>query len=796
MAEYYINNAGSGLTDGSSEANAWSWDTQWATVLAGISSGDTLYFIADTYATKVAKLTFEAGVIYKALTATVKLPFSFVTNAETIDMQGETGGIVTTWDGVGFEHLNGTRGFFTDATTAQTLRFKRATINCQYGTNSVQWYNNGTVASTLEFDSCEVTLNSLDNTNRTLISSNFATLIVRESTLILNNISGGGTSDTSYINSIVKSTRDSGTYSVAGITEITNSHLEGTNGTNSGDPLFADPANGNLELLPNSPALAAGAASAPLAYAAEKGYTGTVWYASPGGTGGGASEGDPDDLAGANASASGGDVVILLDGEHTNSTIVYKTGVLFIAKNYGAVTLSGSGNNVTINNTGSGLALRFKGVNIDWSNSANASIIYLHNQALFTWAFDECSVKLTVGKGDPEGVLRGSPNSITWEFNNSSMYLVHTGATDTLISYAFGGRASNGIFNGKNFSIYLEGQNGALVGAFTNSGTGCSVKDCIIAASTNSSLGTIPGTINETFHTHNITGQDADGDPLFADPANGNFELLPNSPALASGVETITPTHYYDTAATGANNGGAGNDAFQSIADITGIPTGSIVQVIGAASQTDTLAGIDMSKYTLVGDGASSTTLNLAGSATSSNTDWFKFKNLTVELTSNIGDLTHSGGQIIFENCDFNAAAGVVGYFGCFSGSVPGGDFLFQGCTITAENTNTGSGRAFARNTNISYDNCIVDFRMDSSAFSGGRFMNGSNGTFVNSTFYNGGEDIGDAWGTTATNSIIVGASSANGEDSTNWRPSDGDPLMADPANGNYELLPNSPALA
>ena len=579
---------------------------------------------------------------------------------------------------------------------------------------------------------------------------------------------------------------------------------------------FADADNANFTLLPNSSALASLSSSLDV-----EDYLGTIRYVEQGASGGGLSENDPMALSSALSASSDGDVIVCLDGTYTNTTLVWKTGVLVVAKNFGLVNFTGSGNTVNLNNTGSVLPIKFKGINVDWTNSASESRIYLHNQATIRWHFQNCKVKLTVAKGDPEGVLRGSPNPIFWDFRNSSMHLVHTGSTDTNISYAFGGRGNNGQFIGKDFTIYLEGQNGASVAAFTNTASASSVENCIISANKVSSLGTVPSTISGEFHTYNISGQDDDGDPLFANPLGGDFSLLPNSPALVVGksgaqlvsenqtsitIEGITfnTIKWVDMNAGGANLGTFA-DPFNSSPTIEAdAAAGGICYVLkdGIHSGLGTIAGGDNNWDVSAASGAIAMVAqnkhqavipNVARWTFPSNHDGF-IKGIKFDGVQTLS----SGSYAIYK-------PGSSGRFFLL-------DMLFEGTATNNPNlvnTSTGrnlviknsvfdgsqwagSGRFFAtgvngivniQNTIFQYPNSIIA-QINGAAFSVNSTMKDC---LLRNISHNGINNV--SYDNCFSENKTGGPSYSGLEEVTTI-------LFADPNNGNFNLLPSSPALA
>jgi hypothetical protein len=271
---------------------------------------------------------------------------------------------------------------------------------------------------------------------------------------------------------------------------------------------------------------------------------------------------------------------------------------------------------------------------------------------------------------------------------------------------------------------------------------------------------------------------------------------------ITSIAETIiTPQWYYDTSATGANNGNSGNDAFQTLADINtvqqvALAPGDVIQAVSGV-HTDNIAGLDMTGYILIGEDKETTVLNLTGTSPHVGSNYFVFKDLQVNFTAKLTSNYFSGGaDLIFDNCLWECL--VTGLSNGFhdSGS-PSGRISFINKTLAkASNSSTNTGRAWLRNTNFRIEHSIFIFTMVNSG-NFPRFVNAGTLDLNSAVIWNEGAAITDTFGSldTYVKTVVKGITTAP-SGGTNWIfEIDGDPQFVQPSTGNFDLRETSPLL-
>lgn len=292
-------------------------------------------------------------------------------------------------------------------------------------------------------------------------------------------------------------------------------------------------------------------------------------------------------------------------------------------------------------------------------------------------------------------------------------------------------------------------------------------------------------------------------DFLLVDPANNNLNLLPNSPAITSGGG-FTPDWYLDLSIGGTGGAGTSGSPWQSFADVPSIDAityfvGDIIAVTGgtiSGSQT-VKSGYDYRSATAnkqVVDTGSGYRLQQEAS----NYDTY-YRNLRFDFGTNGGFFGYvaTGTQTVkdvFESC-------LV-----FGDSTD--NLFYSDRTLELINTSVGGtcipqnnhGIIWARGSLVSrsllVENC--NFYLDCAlAHANNKFA--GNYTSAQVVLKNSiivlNETTGNTFSDGVSGTFTTTDVSIFGDTPSEIGTNNGNPLFIDPANGNFNLLPNSPAI-
>lgn len=305
-----------------------------------------------------------------------------------------------------------------------------------------------------------------------------------------------------------------------------------------GVPTFIDPTANNLELLPTSPAIT--------------GVTGGLtpdWYLdlSIGGTGGAGTSGSPwrsfTDVGTTNTPNVGDVIRVTAGGNVSGQTINNNVADLIyeatspVEIDFGTSTIDTSNNSNSVSIKGSITCKTGNATNLfDGGNNFTGTVTFDGSKVISTAASQQANgVRAGVGgtfrfKGGqlcvPLGFSTAVINQGRLELDSSSLYV--GGSCNAMV-------AGVSTYSITNYSlVYFEGGAGSTV-AMTNSYY--------------NSATTISGVGNVDYGTT----------PLFIDPTAGNLELLPTSPAITSVSDCFNPSDYavvkYIQPGTGTGNG-------------------------------------------------------------------------------------------------------------------------------------------------------------------------------------------------------------------------------------------------
>lgn len=561
-----------------------------------------------------------------------------------------------------------------------------------------------------------------------------------------------------------------------------------TSGNTGTDPLFADPDNGNLELLPNSPALASGAGdtldlsevTGNIYWVQATGGSGTVTttYAVNGNTKPGGTLGT---FAAALAAAISGDVIVFTDGTYTWATgaVNLVAGVSYIGENLKGATLTKSSGNFSVP-VGTVEFHRLKHT----YTAANC----------FTGASSTTSFVIS-RDNDWNITDSGNPYYLVDLDSTRDIFLIsRTGSFGT--GFGFQSRVSYNFC-----SLVMVSSTASSFSSVFGTCTG-SIKNCIIDNATGKTLSLSLGSvsISDSF-VSNYSDRD-DGDPLFADPANGNFELLPNSPALAApetgvlgyvnfatgndGNSGLTPALPKATVAAAEGISGVEKIIFQDTQSGTTTLAGNGVIYDFSQAPAQTASGASLSILggcTVRGYKYKAVTTGILATLTAANDvskvyleDWgLDFYGLASDVryinTTGVAATSLLGLEVKGFKARLGMASGAFFSNAIYGGTIP--CTVTNSCFVGRGNTAPGQGNILfytSPNAPIYFNRCI---------------------------FKKGGANSMNLYGSTydrALECIAVDDVAAIPSNFTTLALAD--PLFADPDNGNFELLPNSPALA
>lgn len=292
--------------------------------------------------------------------------------------------------------------------------------------------------------------------------------------------------------------------------------------------------------------------------------------------------------------------------------------------------------------------------------------------------------------------------------------------------------------------------------------------------------------------------------PLLIDPTNNNLNLLPNSPAITSGGETVTADHWFAPSGVGLGDGSSeANAQTFSQANLTAIEatlagSGGLIKFVTGTYTlaahlkfcgTGSINGIAYkAEDGCVIDGIDTYKIEFGGSNLIENIEFDNFKFLNGEFTDTFNRIRvvgTSGSSITFKRCHF-------------------------------DKTVTGNGYVFSANiggTTVTCRNCIFSGILNSGGYSlvGGAVVTSIDGSY----YFRSGSSTGAAlvYLSTLSSTTLVESEVAittpklsgtiSGtvyKDPTIVGVIDGSeilekPLFIDPVNGNFGLLPNSPCI-
>ena len=287
-------------------------------------------------------------------------------------------------------------------------------------------------------------------------------------------------------------------------------------------------------------------------------------------------------------------------------------------------------------------------------------------------------------------------------------------------------------------------------------------------------------------------------DPLLADPANGNFDLLPNSPALLSSQSTFLPdpsdftqVFYVSPTGAGSQDGSSEANAYSFSTDWTTLqasvsPSTLVIFVDG------TYVGVQDRNWKA---GTYSAQTRFGVKFTSGLQRMFRYENSTTQAVKIHG----------FELSQIAAIEGVVRV-----NTSNAADFEFYNSKVDIYNTRSGSGHFLGNQVGSSvckFFNSIFRWGNSNNASANAIAYRGTV-VFTNSTLYIRSDNLSTSMRSsgsiTLLNSVAIDASGVVTDGVTDSGDSfvkysardDGDPLFADPDNGDFTLLPASPALA
>jgi hypothetical protein len=330
-------------------------------------------------------------------------------------------------------------------------------------------------------------------------------------------------------------------FSVKPVGSTVSNVLSGTGSTITGgysiteidSALFIDPENGNLNLLPNSPAITSGGVGGDV----YTGETADTWF-DPTKTGATSTGADPanafgrDELAALQAAIQAvgdGCIVGVVDGTMPLVTIDWSSNisgmtVRYIPQTYlGAVFDNWNANYWDID-ASAGKTTYFEGFLMKDSRIAISNRGILYNDVTnATLHLKNCKIQnvTTAGSGPVFG-NRGVFSNTTLE----SCTVYADNSSDYLINWSGSGQ---GVVTIKNCNIYWTNM-------LANTGSGFYVENSNIIIDRASPPNRVHTSgVSVIDSVSNILGtnlEDQGSDPLFLDPVAGNFELLPNSPCI------------------------------------------------------------------------------------------------------------------------------------------------------------------------------------------------------------------------------------------------------------------------
>ena len=315
----------------------------------------------------------------------------------------------------------------------------------------------------------------------------------------------------------------------------TGSIITNLNATLVDNPLFIDPTNNNLNLLPNSPAITSGSGVGGDVYTGE---TADTWF-DPTKTGATSTGADPanafgrDELAAlqtAIQTVGDGCIVGVKDGTMPVTSITWTSNVSgmdvrFVAQTkYGVVFDSLNSAQFWQLDTSVGKTTSLEGFKIQNSRivSFTGAVFNDRNVSGCTTLYKDWIAVNVSTLNYSIGLFGTTSAASTIILENVSIYADN--ATGGMFSYQYSGnptiilRRCNIVWRSKlSYDLQIEQSN------LVNEGVS------VLAT-------TVTPTVDSISNIINFSTQSQGSSPLFIDLVNGNFNLLPNSPAITAGV--------------------------------------------------------------------------------------------------------------------------------------------------------------------------------------------------------------------------------------------------------------------
>lgn len=546
--------------------------------------------------------------------------------------------------------------------------------------------------------------------------------------------------------------------------------------TNVADLQLIDPDNLNFNLLPNSPAITSGGGND---LPDLTGYTNVLWC-HPSGTATGAPDGDNSgitdpaptldtdyySLSGAftYALANSGCAILLKDGAYSYNNFNWNggdAGIDLIGENlHGAtVTKSATGQFINIETPNNINYYRLKLVSTD-----STSYTFRKNNSICVLSMYDCLFDIVLS--DTTGIYYVNGANTFNLYNCQGTYKM-TNAS---------GKLTYGPVNFYETSLdIVAGSIGTNAGLATFANN---FRNSILHNSSGTTM-TYSASTNEVgSHISGFSDRD-DGDPLFIDPDNNNLNLLPNSPAITSGGDDEIPADAVWVDLTGGGSGTGPADCYDWVTDNV------TILAVASGTSSKTIAFVDGLTYdvstqtyganfVLVSQTYKGATFNFSAVVPDTAAS-ITFKNAYVTMNANLGG-TARNWTLSFTKCEIDCIA--------FEGQVPNGNTINNtGCVIN----NTFTGRYFARSCLGTDNGCIIKH----GGASAGQLAGEPNRVMANVIIWT--PDASWDWSGAA---FINGGNNyeSGGLSKPSWVEAT-DPLIIDAPNGNFNLLPNSPAI-
>ena len=572
------------------------------------------------------------------------------------------------------------------------------------------------------------------------------------------------------------------------------------------DPLLADPVNGNFELLPNSPAIPS-SNGVP---------TDAIWVDL---TGAGSPDGTEDlpydwvsDRAAIQTAASltESKSIAFVDGlTYILTATALDDDYTFYSQTNKGATVSVETNN-GVSQPSVARTINFKGLVF---NHTEELVLNNIQTPLYTFNFISCK-----------------HNCLGGDVNYDSAVINNIGCEIVLGVKAPFHRGVNGTDLG---CTLVSGTLSVGYYWFSNAVVTRTLKDCVFISTdpaevlnnTNTLIVDGGGNSRQGFASSTIAVTWVNVDNLLiADVSNNNFELLPNSPAIPSSSNAIVADYWFAPTAQGGDDGLTREDA-------KAFSQSNLDAAYGVIGNNDTIAFRgDLGEYTLVEDiiwnndttersgtthiGENGTVfngdatynhnyrLNYINPALFQGIEFFNGGGLAVqEAAFNIRTNDATPSIIAFKYCGFRDlglvnANPAVGH--ALNGAGNNNSYSLDSCHFSDSVFNNTPFLYVSTTTVINFvRNCSFYANADSGGATSDLFVASSGETLTldkcivdtaKTIQYRGG-------GTMVFNGGVIPKSKFTDLPSFDGNELDAAPLFADPANGNFELLPNSPAL-